>query len=181
MFAIKRALELLKASAVSQSQPAHPQLSLILLTQFLRMATPRFISATIFLVSAVFLEQMLLGATSLIVEEDASNIGSGFTPQVCSLVRHTINFKDLGLEFIVQPKSINVGKCEGFCPEIGGFPNHFYYKLLRYSGREVNTCCVPLEFEGIEILTSLYDPTEEKNVIKLHVLANATVTKCGCR
>ena len=57
---------------------------------------------------------MLLGATLFIVEEDASNDGNGSTG---SLVRHTINLKDIGL----RPKSFklmwislcqNVGKCE---------------------------------------------------------------------
>lgn len=64
------------------------------------------------------------------------DIEEGSTPEIsaCHLADFVIDFNGLNLNFIKRPKTINIGQCIGYCPEIRGFSSTYYNLMRMLSG-----------------------------------------------
>ena len=108
--------------------------------------------------------------------DQSSNLG-------CHLVDRIVDFEEIGLKFVVKPKTINIGECEGHCRNLNPMSssNTYYFLNGLIPHRQSSACCVPVEFAATQVVLSLFDSTKSRFSIKLERLDNAIVTKCGCR
>lgn len=143
-----------------------------------------FLTATVLLALALILEQSSRGAASAIAPFSNEDADVGSTPQLaCHLEELIVDFDDLNLRFITKPKTVNIGQCIGYCPEIGATNYNVYYQLLsrRLGHKTEQFCCVPIEYSSVQVLLTLFNPKSKRYESRLDLLENAQVTKCGCR
>ena len=111
------------------------------------------------------------------------DLNTGSDPNIlgCHLVHHEVNFKELGLPFVIKPKRINIGDCQGYCSETYSRLNMTSNTMIRSLLPDPPTpCCVPVEFRPVQVLLSLYNNTAKRFSIKVDRLNDAVVSKCGC-
>jgi hypothetical protein len=138
----------------------------------------------------LFLEQGLHGTAMAITSSLDDGAEQGSTPDLqtpsaaCHVEDLHVDFAaDVGWNFILYPKSVNIGQCIGFCPEVTPFTTN-YHKLRRKiqsHGQFKEPCCVPTLFEPQQVLLSYFDAKKKGYVTLLDNIENLRVTKCGCR
>lgn len=102
-------------------------------------------------------------------------------PVTCHREALTIDFADIGLHFIAEPKKVNIGQCVGYCPEVSvNGATNLYSNLRRLSGDYMESCCVPTSFSDIQVIVVVYNPNTNRYESRLDVLEKATVAECGC-
>ena len=103
--------------------------------------------------------------------------------QLCHRVDYEVDFKhDLHLNFFLKPQKANIGDCRGHCSEVVSInsSNSNYY-LLRSLLKDPSTpCCVPVEYEDLQVLIKTYSRKDQKFVTNIRTLQDAKVTKCAC-
>lgn len=106
---------------------------------------------------------------------------------LCCLHPLNINFtRDLGINFISKPQVFRANFCDGFCPEVSGtgLLTSQRFQLLRYLNssptRAIKPCCSGIEYKPLQVLVTLYNPTERRYETHLDVLEQVIVTKCRC-
>ena len=143
---------------------------------------------TFFMAASLFMLSLLLGQSSALVvansldssseQENTSDLQP--PPAICHREDLTVGFADAGLSYISKPETVNIGQCVGFCPEVSGGFTSLYNKLRRLSGDPPNPCCVPTSFLDIQVLVTVYNPTEKRYETRLEVLEKTIVAECGC-
>jgi hypothetical protein len=104
---------------------------------------------------------------------------------LCCLHPLEINFHtDLGLTFILEPRTYIANFCNGHCPEVTGtgLGTSQRFQLLRFltPTRSIRPCCSGIEYRPLQILVTLYNPTTRRYDTRLDVLEQVIVTKCVC-
>ncbi|XP_008545990.1 protein 60A [Microplitis demolitor] len=101
----------------------------------------------------------------------------------CNLRGMTLNFGDIGFDFIVFPSSIDLNDCIGTCrfpfADRANATNHAIYKSLlsKYGVSRLNTPnCIPISYAERKFLYYGSD-----NVLLYLRWKDAAVTACGCR
>ena len=118
----------------------------------------------------------ILGLT-VCSNEDSLNAVTGPEENLgCHLVDHEVDFKDLGLNFIIKPRKVNIGDCQGHCSFRSSNNTHYYFKSLLSD--QPTPCCVPVEFEPLSVIIST--SYEKKIGIVVEKLSDAIISKCGC-
>lgn len=148
-----------------------------------------FLAATILPALALILEQSTHGAASAIIAPASyEEVDYGSTPQLeaCHLEKLVVDFEDLNLHFISKPRTVNIGQCVGYCPDISGSYTNTYYRIMellhsRHSHNTKQPCCVPIEYSSLQVLLWRFDPKLRQYQAHIDTLENAQVTKCGCR
>ena len=125
---------------------------------------------------AVFIMVML----KLSFTEDSSGTGPG-----CHRVQRMVDFRrDLNFTFILAPNEVDIGDCKGHCT-INGNPwseSQSYYNILSLlQNQPPLSCCVPIEFQPVQVVISLYSEVTNKFSTRTDKLDDAVVTRCGCR
>ena len=106
--------------------------------------------------------------------------GSGTPEESCHLEKRVISFsEDLGLNFIVKPRSIDIGQCVGSCKKSVQATNPYYRFLSRISSHH-EPCCVPVEFGSTQVVVNAYNFDTRRYETQLDLVQDVRVTKCGC-
>ena len=100
----------------------------------------------------------------------------------CCLQPLNINFQeDLGMDFILQPRSFDANYCEGMCPELVGqdrlTPQLFQFlSMLSPSNpaSSIEPCCAGNTYRSLEVLMKV------NGVLVIEELQQVTVTSCKC-
>ncbi|KAK5638903.1 hypothetical protein RI129_013198 [Pyrocoelia pectoralis] len=94
---------------------------------------------------------------------------------LCCRYPLTVNFYELGMEFVIAPKSYEANYCAGECPPVT-LQDYPHTHLLRMaSPNSVAPCCTPRKVSAISML--YYDNFD--NVI-YGSLSGMVVDRCGC-
>lgn len=102
--------------------------------------------------------------------------------KMCHLTERIVDFnRDLGLNFISKPKSVDIGECTGTC-SAKHFSKSYYHFLSRISGQDLGErCCVPTKFAGVQVLATVYNPRTRAYETHIDLIEDAKVAECGCR
>ena len=118
--------------------------------------------------------------------------------ETCRIENFTINFSDLKLDHIVEPKQINIQRCNGACAhnniELNKTIATNHAKLMasaRERYQQLNSdlptnntlyiseprvpCCVPTSYESVYLML------QHPNGFQLELFSDFVVTECGCR
>lgn len=106
---------------------------------------------------------------------------SGRNERNCCVRPLEINFReDLGWNYISSPPTFNANYCAGDCPLNWHTENNLFYDILyKYAtknNRHIGPCCVPNEYESLNII--YYNNANEEMFAKL---PNVIVRSCSCR
>ena len=105
-----------------------------------------------------------------------SNETSHNDDTTCSLHSLTVNFKDLGLDFIIEPKSFNINYCLGTCND---HPSPIVYEFYRRLGPNSPASSIQPHC-AIHTAQSLAVIMKEHNTFVIELLKDVIVTSCGC-
>ena len=94
----------------------------------------------------------------------------------CSLHSLTVNFKDLGLDFIIEPQSFNINYCLGTCNDhLSPIVYEFYRRLGPNSpASSIQPHCAIHTAQSLDVLM------KERNTFVIELLKDVIVTSCGC-
>lgn len=89
----------------------------------------------------------------------------------------TVDFKAIGLDFIIEPKVLNTYVCEGVCTQSATAKNPTRAQVfINLSMFQLHSCCRPIEFTTKKIVFFRDDDPNKAYVKYLH----NWVAKCGC-
>lgn len=98
-------------------------------------------------------------------------------PTACCRRPLRINFKkDLQIDYIFEPKVIDIGYCEGHCRH----HRQDYYNIMTHVTSQradietVRPCCVPNAFRNVTVSTII------DGVVGAYQLTNLKILSCGC-
>lgn len=122
---------------------------------------------------------------------DASRSRRAALPGSCDLYNYTVNFSDVGIDFVLVPESLNVGGCSGGCASsyqrsmpLGTFTNHASVAAAANAvqsdagssgGKGLATCCSPLKYRPVLLLVVNSD-----NILRVQLFTDMVVSACGC-
>ncbi len=102
----------------------------------------------------------------------------------CCLKNLTINFaEDLGMDFVILPKTFDANYCDGFCPISPGgdlMTPELYFFITKLSGNpaaSIEPCCAGTKFKPLRVL--LDDPDNPFGTI-IEEIKQVTVESCRC-
>ena len=111
----------------------------------------------------------------------------------CCMQQFTLNFHEIGWDFVIEPTEYIANYCRGSCTDAGPFIyDHSQVISLsanrlraRNRGRstglaaaleeDLTPCCAPERLEPLDIVY-----LDDNNVITVDILSDMTVTSCGC-
>lgn len=100
---------------------------------------------------------------------------------LCHRVSRVVNFhEDLGFNFIIKPLEFDLGECVGYCSALPGAGSSAYLRLRTYLDHGYYQCCVPTEFESLDVALSIYSPELRRHVTSLDRFEDVAVKSCGC-
>lgn len=119
--------------------------------------------------------------------DEVSRVGPGSDSQFCHLETWTVSLHDLGWEFVVAPRSIDINFCVGKCPTML-LDLHFNastnaiartaIKRERGAAAGANipdAQCVPIRYKPITLLM------QAKDKVDVFVSYDLSADRCGCR
>jgi hypothetical protein len=137
----------------------------------------------------LFLEQGLHGTAMAITSSLDDGAEQGSTPDLqtpsaaCHVEDLHVDFAaDVSWNFILKPKSANIGQCIGSC---SGVSNYVYYYLRRMihgrgHGQFKEPCCAPIQYAPLQTLVTTYNAKEKRYETHVDTVENLVVKKCGC-
>lgn len=101
----------------------------------------------------------------------------------CQRVSRVVNFKeDLGWNHFARPITADVGDCVGFCPSFLRSSEFNSYIILRQHLNDPHQgCCVPTEFQPVQVLRYVYSEQTQQYEASIEVIDDMVVKTCGCR
>lgn len=106
---------------------------------------------------------------------------------LCCLQQLDIDFvEDLGITFILKPKTFRANFCNGYCPEVlgTGLLTSQRFEILRNLNssptRAVKPCCSGIEYRNLQVIMALYNHETGTYDISPDLLEQVSVTKCRC-
>lgn len=116
---------------------------------------------------------------------DRRNINCVGNMKDCCRERLWINFADISMDFIIQPKGYYANFCRGSCKEIADMAlmSSYSVQIFKYIKQKPNTaqllgiktCCSPSSFKTLTV--HYINPKHEFSNLTLH---NITAETCGC-
>ena len=88
--------------------------------------------------------------------------------------------RDLKWNWIILPSTLDIGDCRGSCPTPHLYNLHEYSNSTRsyikaYTGKTLESCCMPTEHQGVEVLFE-----NDVEGLSIKYIEDIKVTKCGC-
>ena len=106
--------------------------------------------------------------------------------ETCCLHPLSINFQDdLGLDFIIEPKSFYANYCLGTCLYNESPAVYYFYHLLgpNSPASSIQPHCVPRSTRNLNVLLRIRLPLGQgliRDILLIEELKGMTVTSCGC-
>lgn len=110
----------------------------------------------------------------------------------CGLYNYTVTFSDVGIDFVLTPESMNIGRCSGGCATsnqrsmpAGTVTNHASVIAAAdavqrtsessSSGQGGVACCFPLKYQPVYLLVFNSDM-----ILRVQLFTDMVVSTCGC-